>query len=848
MVLHAEHGRIKILNKKRMFSLIITIIAIALVAALALATLYFGGSAFARSDAQVQAAKVHVHSEQILGATALFRADHGRWPNNLQELTIPDESGKVYLKAIPSTTSKQAAAFIQDAYAADGTWITPVEKSPTYVMAPTVSDEVCAEINVKSFGVRGVLKSAQKALSVQCYRSSAPTSAVSAAAPNIVIITRDSESLPTVLAPTEVVDGGTLPPVDSNDWYVKPTSTGNSGGTPNTSPSSGPQALSCSSGVRGVTTTGGDVDFFISGDNAAADFANASIDSGQGTVAFTQPMGPEDGVPSGILVAATLGSTPAGTASVSVSGANGKSVVCRVTVTDTAPDTYINGFSLSPSIVPEATTSTITVTALDGEFRMVDGNKPLINVNGRFDVPANDIEYLDNTTLRFKAPTLLQAGGQSTGSDQLVGVRIANFGTPYEVPNAYAPLTYTNSIGKTTWSVTPFTAFSGGVTFNNPASITGSGDSYTLQLSKPSAFTVIKVQNTSSSQTGQLNLTGAALKYADLSASGWTASNISSLSSALQAQGVTYCSDTAVLQPGNSCAAVVKSGDACAVPGPVTDLTGLKLTVNTIGCVGSGLELLNMNATRPIVDFGKDFGAGATNLPESGTKTMTVQFRNRGSSPIAYNIVYKDLGMVALEDTFPGNYAGLYDAFLESKELELLTVSDSCAGTAQGYGTCTLSLTMKFPRELYTNLPNTPKVYYKGLVIDGYEDFNTGYTGQKLFFETKWEVSNNTFPWISDNVPRRIGTQERNMASDETFSATITNRDTKPVQVNVSLSIGTLSNNTCVNPIPAGGTCHYSVFLSTSNRTSTLAYTVRHPYSDYLQYMDYYLPTYLVRD
>ena len=41
-----------------MFSLIVTIIAIALVAALALATLYYGGSAFNQSSAKAQAAKL----------------------------------------------------------------------------------------------------------------------------------------------------------------------------------------------------------------------------------------------------------------------------------------------------------------------------------------------------------------------------------------------------------------------------------------------------------------------------------------------------------------------------------------------------------------------------------------------------------------------------------------------------------------------------------------------------------------------------------------------------------------------------------------------------------------------
>lgn len=69
-----------------MFSLIITIISIALVAALAVATLYFGGDAMSKGDASARATQIVTQGQQVLSAADLFRADKGRWPNSLEEL------------------------------------------------------------------------------------------------------------------------------------------------------------------------------------------------------------------------------------------------------------------------------------------------------------------------------------------------------------------------------------------------------------------------------------------------------------------------------------------------------------------------------------------------------------------------------------------------------------------------------------------------------------------------------------------------------------------------------------------------------------------------------------------
>ena len=59
-----------------MFSLIITIISIALVAALAVATIYYGGSAFTNGSAKAAASTVVAHAQQITGANTLYANDN----------------------------------------------------------------------------------------------------------------------------------------------------------------------------------------------------------------------------------------------------------------------------------------------------------------------------------------------------------------------------------------------------------------------------------------------------------------------------------------------------------------------------------------------------------------------------------------------------------------------------------------------------------------------------------------------------------------------------------------------------------------------------------------------------
>ncbi|EJY5652759.1 hypothetical protein OGN88_002961 [Vibrio cholerae] len=82
-----------------MFSLIISIIAIALVAALALASIYYGGSAFQEGSTDAEASTVINQGQQLQGAATLADVD---------EVTLAsiDDLKPTYVKDIPTVRSE----------------------------------------------------------------------------------------------------------------------------------------------------------------------------------------------------------------------------------------------------------------------------------------------------------------------------------------------------------------------------------------------------------------------------------------------------------------------------------------------------------------------------------------------------------------------------------------------------------------------------------------------------------------------------------------------------------------------------------------------------------------------
>lgn len=105
-----------------MFSLIITIISIALVAALALATIYYGGSAFTRGGDAAKASQLINEGQQLQGARTLAAADANA------NSTITDLLTGNYLSQAPAGWDVGSGDFVTAAQTA----------------------AVCAEVNAKS--------------------------------------------------------------------------------------------------------------------------------------------------------------------------------------------------------------------------------------------------------------------------------------------------------------------------------------------------------------------------------------------------------------------------------------------------------------------------------------------------------------------------------------------------------------------------------------------------------------------------------------------------------------------------------------------------------------------------
>jgi hypothetical protein len=135
-----------------MFSLIITIISIALVAALALATLYYGGSAFNKGSAEANASKIINEGQQINGAVQLFRADIANGTltpatknpdatvGGASDINLKDVVSAKYLQQLPASFSGEEAVLVDST--ATG--------FKGLVKTAAVDGEVCKAVNTKA--------------------------------------------------------------------------------------------------------------------------------------------------------------------------------------------------------------------------------------------------------------------------------------------------------------------------------------------------------------------------------------------------------------------------------------------------------------------------------------------------------------------------------------------------------------------------------------------------------------------------------------------------------------------------------------------------------------------------
>lgn len=131
-----------------MFSLIIAVVSIAIVALLAVAAVYYGGDAFTQGQATADAAKLINGGQQLAGAVQMYRNDTGMVPADLSLLT---SDGGRYLRALP-----------------DGDWI----QGQNAILA-AVTEAKCLDINnrlgFKLASVPSCADTTYDATSVCCY-------------------------------------------------------------------------------------------------------------------------------------------------------------------------------------------------------------------------------------------------------------------------------------------------------------------------------------------------------------------------------------------------------------------------------------------------------------------------------------------------------------------------------------------------------------------------------------------------------------------------------------------------------------------------------------------------------
>lgn len=112
-----------------MFQLIVAVISIALVAALAIASIYYGGAAFTKSSLRANVTTLVNAGQQIAGAVALYKTDYSVAPTMAQ---LKDEGE--YLSAEPGK-----APFVSE----DADWA--INGDVTEIAIDATAD-ICAEV------------------------------------------------------------------------------------------------------------------------------------------------------------------------------------------------------------------------------------------------------------------------------------------------------------------------------------------------------------------------------------------------------------------------------------------------------------------------------------------------------------------------------------------------------------------------------------------------------------------------------------------------------------------------------------------------------------------------------
>lgn len=116
-----------------MFSLIITIVSIALVVALVAATMYHGGDTLTQGRTSADASAFVSGAQQVAAAAAMYNTVEGIMPADVAALT----AGSKYLTSLPNVKGTELA----------------LNTTNRLVTSTVTADEVCSQIN-KNAGIK----------------------------------------------------------------------------------------------------------------------------------------------------------------------------------------------------------------------------------------------------------------------------------------------------------------------------------------------------------------------------------------------------------------------------------------------------------------------------------------------------------------------------------------------------------------------------------------------------------------------------------------------------------------------------------------------------------------------
>lgn len=127
-----------------MFSLIIGVVSVALVATLLLATLYYGGNVFYSAGPKAKAAQLTTEAEQLRTAIQMYLVDTGELPTKLEDLTA---EGK-YLKNTPDNWKSTSQFFTNESYEVEKDTCLIFNQQRGVPFVPECTDEVYRNVTV----------------------------------------------------------------------------------------------------------------------------------------------------------------------------------------------------------------------------------------------------------------------------------------------------------------------------------------------------------------------------------------------------------------------------------------------------------------------------------------------------------------------------------------------------------------------------------------------------------------------------------------------------------------------------------------------------------------------------